>query len=150
MHSECNVMQERKTAQGIFSASNQFISKYVHIAQLSPAFLQDQPTKVPGAVTYCPECSSSVSWCGLRLGWSGERGQWLEGALVGLHSSATGPPANLAPFGKSLGLYHAHEGITWHFCFQQPPAQKVTARDGLCLQLGCREDASKGHTTCHQ
>lgn len=62
--------QERKAAQGIFSARNQFISKYVHIAQLSPAFLQDQPTDVP-------DCSTSMAQ-------RGERGQWLEGGSRGI------------------------------------------------------------------
>lgn len=59
--------QERKAAQGIFSARNQFISEYVHITQLSPVFLQDQPTEVP-------DCSSSVAQGGLWLGGSGWRG----------------------------------------------------------------------------
>lgn len=87
MHSECNVMQERKTAQGIFSASNQFISKYVHIAQLSPAFLQDQPTKVPGAVT-APSAAAvclgvGSGWDGVGRGGSGWRGLWW-GCIVRL------------------------------------------------------------------
>lgn len=62
--------QERKPAQGISSARNQFISKYVHITQLSPAFLQDQPTDVP-------DCSTSMAQ-------RGERGQWLEGGSGGI------------------------------------------------------------------
>lgn len=76
---------EQKAAHSIFSAQNRFIPKYLHIAPLSSAFLQEvSPQRSLSGLSPVQflslECSSSMSHCGLWLGCSREKGQWLEGA----------------------------------------------------------------------
>lgn len=85
---------EQKAAHSIFSAQNRFIPKYLHIAPLSSAFLQEvSPQRSLSGLSpawslsglspvqfLSLECSSSMSHCGLWLGCSREKGQWLEGA----------------------------------------------------------------------
>lgn len=69
------------------------------MAQLTPAFPQDQPAEV-----------LEVKGVGAREGCT----DWLLLQLQTQHLL------------KSRHVCHTHRGITWHLCFQQPPAQKVT------------------------
>lgn len=91
-----------KAAQGVFSAGNQFISKYVPIAQLSPVFLQDQPTEVPEAAAH------GSGWTLAGVGWG-------EGTVAGGgHSLATGPPAKLETFWRITGSLPHARGSAQH------------------------------------
>ena len=122
--------------------TNLFPSMYIShsSAQRFPGISPQRSLKQPLTAL----SAAAAAWLGVGSagGEGAVAGRGLQG---GLHSLATGPPANLAPSGESLGLCHAREGITWHLCFQRPPAQKVTCQ-GRTLPAA----ASQGHTACHR